>query len=585
MIEMAEDAIIIGKGNYLDCNKASLDLFGCSSHEQIYGKTPFDFSPPTQPDGSDSKERSIQIVKKALAGEPQRFYWRHRKVDGTLIETEVSLSRIEVRGDFVLLGIIRDITERKQAEEALEKSEQKYRRIFESVQDVYYEVTMDGIILELSPSIEEVSQYKREELIGKSLYHIYVDPKKRDEFVKKLQDKGKVSDYEILLKDKEGSEVCCSITARLMTDNQGRPVKIIGSLRNINERMRGGEALQKARDELERRVEERTAELLKANEQLEIEIEERERTEEKYKTLVESSLTGIFIHQDGKYVFMNDRFGDTHGYQPGELLGRDPLTLIHPDEREALRQVLSKRLKGESAPNRYEVRRLKKDGETIWCEMMVMRIEYAGRPAIMGNVIDITERKQAEEALLESTRRLQLAYDQAIAYAKELNKEIDERKRAEEALQRRKEQLKAKAQSLEEVNTALKVLLKQREEDKTELEEKVLSNVKQLVLPYIETLRKSRLGDEQMAYVSIIESNLTDIVSPFLRKLSSKYLRLTPKEIQIADLVKIGKTTKEIADLLNVSTRAIEFHRENIRAKLGLKNQPINLRTQLLSFE
>ncbi len=308
-------------------------------------------------------------------------------------------------------------------------------------------------------------------------------------------------------------------------------------------------------------------------------------SEQKYSTLVENSLTGVFVHQDGKYVFMNDRFADIHGYQPEELLGQDPLSVIHPDERGALRRVLSKRLKGESVPNRYEVRRLRKDGETIWCEMMATRIEYAGGPAIMGNVIDITERKRVEEALLESTRRLQLSYDQAIAYAKELKKEMGVRKRAERALQRRKEQLKAKAQNLEEVNTALKVLLRQREDDKTELEEKVLSNVKELVLPYVETLKKSRLSDEQKAYVSIIKSNLTDIVSPFLRKLSSKYLSLTPKEIQIADLVKLGNTTKEIADLLNVSIRAIESHRENIRAKLGLKNRPINLRTHLLSFE
>ena len=148
----------------------------------------------------------------------------------------------------------------------------------------------------------------------------------------------------------------------------------------------------------------------------------------------------------------------------------------------------------------------------------------------------------------------------------------------------RKEQLKARAQSLEELNTALKVLLKQREEDKTELEENVLSNVKQLVLPYVEKLKKTRMGAEQMTYVSIMESNLNDIVSPFLRKLSSQYLNLTPKEIQIADLIKLGKTTKEIADLLNVSPGAIEFHRENIRGKLGLKNKKINLRSHLLSL-
>ena len=478
----------------------------------------------------------------------------------------------------------KEVVARRQAEEALKESEHKYCRIFQNIQDVYYEASIEGIILELSPSIEEVSQYKRENLIGESLYDIYVDPKQRSEFVKELENKGKVSDYEIFLKDKDGSLSCCSVTAMLITDDQSRPVKIVGSLRNITERKRAEEAVQKAHDDLERRVEERTVELVKVNEQLKLEIEERKHVEEKYKTLSECSLTGIFIHQDGKYVFINDRFSEIHGYTDEELLGEEYLALIHPDERKAFAQIASARLRGESVPNRYEVRRLKKDGDTIWCEMMATRVEYGGRPAIMGNIIDITERKQVEEALLESSRRMQIAYDQAINYAEAFKKEIEERKRAEEALQNRKEELKAKAQSLEEVNTALKVLLKQREEDKAELEEKVVSNVKQLVMPYIETLGNSRLGAKELACVNIIKSNITEIVSPFLRRLSSKYSGLTPKEIQIADLIKLGKTTKEIADLLNVSTRAIEFHRENIRAKLGLKNQPTNLRTHLLSL-
>jgi len=121
-------------------------------------------------------------------------------------------------------------------------------------------------------------------------------------------------------------------------------------------------------------------------------------SEKKYRILTESSLTGIFIHQDGKYVFVNNKFAEIHGYKPEELLGKEYLTLIHPDDREALRQISSKRLKGEAVPQRYEVRRLRKDGKTIWCEMMVTCIEYGGRPAIMGNIIDITERKGAEEA-------------------------------------------------------------------------------------------------------------------------------------------------------------------------------------------
>lgn len=194
------------------------------------------------------------------------------------------------------------------------------------------------------------------------------------------------------------------------------------------------------------------------------------------------------------------------------------------------------------------------------------------------------KRKRAEKALQESIRRLKVAYDQSIIYAEQLNEEIKDRKRAEKALQERKAALKAQAHNLKEVNTALKVLLKRREEDKAELEEKVLSNVKMMILPYVQTLKNTRLDAKQMAYASIIESHLNNIVSPLLRNLSSKYLDLTPKEIQVADLVKEGKTTKEIAELLNVSTRAVEFHRNNIRMKLGLKSKKTNLRSYLLSL-
>jgi DNA-binding CsgD family transcriptional regulator len=162
--------------------------------------------------------------------------------------------------------------------------------------------------------------------------------------------------------------------------------------------------------------------------------------------------------------------------------------------------------------------------------------------------------------------------------------DITERKRAEEALKKRERDLKAKSRKLEELNTALKVLLKQREDDKDELEKKVLVNVKQLAMPYIERLKKSRLKDKEADYVNILESNLTNIISPFSNKLSSKYINLTPKEIQIANLIKEGKTTKDIANLLNISPGTVEYHRENIRRKLNLKNKKGNMRSYLLTL-
>ena len=135
------------------------------------------------------------------------------------------------------------------------------------------------------------------------------------------------------------------------------------------------------------------------------------RSEEKYKTLTTSSLTGIFIHQDGKFVFVNDRFAKVHGYATEELLGKEYKALIHPDYREFIAERVSKRLKGESVPYHYEVQRLKKDGETIWCEMIVAAIEYRGKPAIMGNIVNITKRKQAQEHVRTLTQQLMKAQE------------------------------------------------------------------------------------------------------------------------------------------------------------------------------
>jgi len=157
-------------------------------------------------------------------------------------------------------------------------------------------------------------------------------------------------------------------------------------------------------------------------------------------------------------------------------------------------------------------------------------------------------------------------------------------KLVEETLRERELELELQKKNLEEANTALRVLLKRREEDRGELEEKVLLNVKELVNPYLNRLKNTSLDPQQRAHLELIKSNLTDIISPFLHQLSSKYLNLTPREIEVATLVKEGKATKEIAEMLNLSMNAVDFHRKNIRQKLGLKNKKANLRTHLLSL-
>ncbi|HUU40761.1 MAG TPA: PAS domain S-box protein [Desulfatiglandales bacterium] len=131
-------------------------------------------------------------------------------------------------------------------------------------------------------------------------------------------------------------------------------------------------------------------------------------SEDEYKTLSESSLTGIYIHQNGCYVFVNEKFAEIHGYTSQELLGKEYVTLIHPDERERVKQIALKRLKGEPTLNNYEVKRIKKDGTAFWCEVMAVRIGYKGKPAIMGNILDINDRKIAEKNLEKEQKKFRL---------------------------------------------------------------------------------------------------------------------------------------------------------------------------------
>ena len=130
---------------------------------------------------------------------------------------------------------------RRKAEAALRESEARYRRVFENLQDVYYETGLDGTILEISPSVENFFHYKRKALIGKSLYDFCTDSKERDDFAARLVKKGKINDFEIHLKDKDGPLRTCSITALLAGDDQGTPVKIIGSMRDISEKKQAAE--------------------------------------------------------------------------------------------------------------------------------------------------------------------------------------------------------------------------------------------------------------------------------------------------------------------------------------------------------
>ncbi len=147
------------------------------------------------------------------------------------------------------------------------------------------------------------------------------------------------------------------------------------------------------------------------------------------------------------------------------------------------------------------------------------------------------------------------------------------------------ERVKEKTVHLEEANIALRVLLRKRDQDKVELEEKILANVKLLIEPHMESLKNSNLDPNQKEHLNLMESSLKEIISPFSQRLTSKYVGLTPGELEVAYLVKEGKRTKDIAQVLNLSDKTIEDYRKQLRAKLSIKNKRINLRTYLLSLQ
>lgn len=164
------------------------------------------------------------------------------------------------------------------------------------------------------------------------------------------------------------------------------------------------------------------------------------------------------------------------------------------------------------------------------------------------------------------------------------HEDITELKLAQEALKENRDMLEDRNQRLEEANVALKVLIRQRDLDKIEMEKNFLSNVKTLVLPHIHRLKESPLSKKDRVLINIVDAHLQDIISPLMQTFSHAHIMLTPQEIQVASLVKDGKTTAEIADILFVSEATVNFHRKNLREKLGIKNKQANLRSFLLSM-
>lgn len=273
-------------------------------------------------------------------------------------------------------------------------------------------------------------------------------------------------------------------------------------------------------------------------------------TAKQLEAIMDYSPSAIFIRDlKGRYVMVNRAACEVLGRPAKEILGRTNEELF-PVE---LAQIFSRQ--DESVIDQ---------GQAIQAET---RMEVRGRELFM---------VQTKFPLRDSGGRIYAVCGVAT--------DISMRHRAEERLRLALDDLSNQKQLLEETNIALKVLLRQRDEDRHVVEERIVSNIKELVEPYLERLRSSGLDGHQKHLIELIQGNLNDVLSPMADVLSSRFYSLTPAELRVANLVRHGKTSQEVAELLHLSKGTVDLHRSRIRAKLGIRGKNANLRGKLAAM-
>ncbi len=534
LVENANSIIVRmdNTGNLTFLNEFAQDFFGYSE-EEILGKNVVG---TIVPEVESTTGRDLRLMIEDIAVNPDRYANNEnenmRKNEERVWIAWTNKPLFDENGRIKeILCIGNDMTRRKRAEDALRESEERFSRLFHaSPVGTSILRLIDNKFADANDSFLRLFGYTREEVIGKtpSDLGIWVNPEDRTKKVEILRSQGRLKDFETQFRWKSG-EIGDVLFSTEVIEVAGERYVLCLTF-DITARKQAEEAL----------------------------------------SLRESYLRAILENQpglvwlkgkEGRFLAVNQTFARSCGImRPEEVLGKTDLD-IWPIELAEKYMNEDKAVMTAGAPFVVE-ETINVRGKVEWFETFKTPvIDKEGQIlGTTGFARPITERKFLEEALKKVNEGLE--------------SQVDERTK----------ELSAKTRSLEEFNTALKVLLKQREEYKTELEESILLNVKGLLVPYIEKLKKGRLGGEQMSYLTIIESNIQEITSPFTKRLLGKYLGLTNVEVQAANLIKEGKTTKEIAELLNVSENTVSSIRFHIRKKLDLTHKKINLRHYLKSL-
>lgn len=297
-------------------------------------------------------------------------------------------------------------------------------------------------------------------------------------------------------------------------------------------------------------------------------------------------------HVQTDQLFVNNRWAEMIGYDVAELA---PISykncreiIIPAEDLERANTQLAKIFRKEIDYYECELRMKHKQGHFIWvvARGRVSKWTPDGSPLVMfGTHLDITDRKKyeielkkarvdLEQKVLERTRELANTNDK-------LNKEFRERIMSQENLLKSERELEKERGALQESNIALKILMREMQFEKTLFEESISANLVGLIDPYLDKLKNTKLDQRQQNYIQILDTNLKNLASPFVRTSITMNLKFTPTEAQIANLIRENKTSKQIAELLSISKLTVEKHRMNIRKKLGILNQKVNLKTLL----
>lgn len=416
-------------------------------------------------------------------------------------------------------------------EEQLQASVEKFRAVVDYICDWEYWLSPKGEYLYISLACEEVSGYGAGEFAADpGLFFSIIHPDDRVKAVRHFAEESfdrPLERFDFRIVTKGGEARWVSHACRPVHNAQGEFIGRRGAIRDISYR---------------KGIEERLI-----------------RSEERLLLALDASSDGVWDRNlvTGE-VYHGENWHRVLGYSDEEAKGMflSWENLMHPDDRQKALARVEEHLKGITCRYEAEFRMRNKAGEWQWILSRGRVVDWddAGRPVrFVGTHTDITFRKNFELELRNTHDEL----EQRVA---------------------------SRTKELEETNIALTVLLKKIREDKRELGHHIAANVRTLVEPYLSKLKKGRLTAEQKVLVDILEANLDEIVSPFTSTLSSKFAKLTPAEIQVANLIKQGMKTKDIAELLNLSPGTIDIHRKNIRKKLGLTNQGGNLQSVLTSF-